>query len=63
MVATLKERFAAMRSQSLPIGEVMRMVQNDNAWVVNFSEVREALQQLERENVVRFTRTHQVIAV
>ena len=49
LAALLREKFAQMRSQSLPVADVHRALQ-DSGLTVSTTELREALGELQREN-------------
>ena len=50
LAALLREKFAQMRSQSLPVADVHRALQQDSGLTVSTTELREALGELQREN-------------
>ena len=50
LAALLREKFAQMRSQSLPVADVHRALQQDSGLTASTTELREALGELQREN-------------
>ena len=62
LAALLADKFRSMQKQTLPFAEIQKGVATDTGMEVSSTELREALQSLERDGVVRFTRAN-VISV
>lgn len=60
--ALLLEKFRHMSKQTLPVAEIQKGIATDTGMEVGAGELREALQSLERDGYVRFTRPN-VISV
>ena len=56
LAALLLEKFRHMSKQTLPVAEIQKGIATDTGMEVGAGELREALQSLERDGYVRFTR-------
>ena len=58
LAAVMLEKFRHMSKQTLPIAEIQKGIATDTGMEVGAGELREALQSLERDGYVRFTRSN-----
>ena len=63
LAALLLDKFRTMSKQTLPIAEIQKGVATDTGMEVGAGELREALQSLERDGYVRFTRSNVITIV
>ena len=63
LAGLLAEKFRSMSKQTLPFAEIQKGIATDTGMDVSSTELREALQSLERDGYVRFTRANVVTIV